>query len=233
MTCLIIDDETLAQDVLEHYISKTDMLQLRGKCNNALQAFSILSKQEIDLVFLDIQMPEINGLEFIRMLKKPPQIILTTAYQEYALDSYEFNVADYLLKPFSFDRFLKAILKIGAPTHSRPAEQVIIPAEAQDLFVKSDGRLIRINTNEILYIEGLKNYLMIHTVHKKIVVHSTMGNMEVELSAFPAFIRVHKSYLLNKNFITEIAGNIIRINQAEIPIGGVYKNSLMQLLKII
>jgi DNA-binding LytR/AlgR family response regulator len=234
MTCLIIDDEILAQDVIEHYIGKTDTLQLVGKCNNALQAFPILSREPVDLLFLDIQMPEINGLEFIRVLKKPPKIILTTAYPDYALEGYELNVVDYLLKPISFERFLKAVEKVHALL--QPAVQdtgAVTKPDATDIFVKSDGKLIRINTAEILYIEGLKNYLLIHTPGRKIIVHSTMGNMETELGSFRHFIRVHKSYLVNRNFITEIMGNILKINQTEIPIGGVYKSELLRLLKVI
>lgn len=231
MTCLIIDDEILAQDVIEHYISRTDTLQLAGKCNNALQAFSLLSKQTVDLIFLDIQMPEISGLEFIRVLKNPPRIILTTAYTEYALDSYELNVVDYLLKPISFERFLKAVDKVQALLQPQPAEAAG-PAE-QTFFVKSEGKLIRLDTAEILYVEGLRNYLLIHTATKKIIVHSTMSNMEEELASFRSFVRIHKSYLVNKNFIREISGNMVRIHQAELPIGGVYKTELLQLLKVI
>lgn len=231
MTCLIIDDEILAQDVIEHYISRTDTLQLAGKCSNALQAFSLLSKQTVDLIFLDIQMPEISGLEFIKVLKNPPRIILTTAYTEYALDSYELNVVDYLLKPISFERFLKAVDKVQALLQPQVAEAAG-PAE-QTFFVKSEGKLIRLDTAEILYVEGLRNYLLIHTATKKIIVHSTMSNMEEELASFRSFVRIHKSYLVNKNFIREISGNMVRIHQAELPIGGVYKTELLQLLKVI
>lgn len=229
MTCLIIDDELLAQDVIEHYITRTEGLQLVAKCDNALQAFALLSKQDIDLIFLDIQMPEINGLEFIKVLKNPPKIILTTAYTEYALDGYELNVVDYLLKPVSFERFLKAVDKARA---SVPALQERAEAPG-DIYVKCDGKLIRVRPQDIRYVEGLKNYLMLHTTQRKLVVHGTMSNMEEELSAFGHFIRIHKSYLVNKLFITEISGNMIKLEQAELPIGGVYKPELLKLLKVI
>jgi DNA-binding LytR/AlgR family response regulator len=233
MTCLIIDDEILAQDVIEHYISRVASLELHGKCNNALEAFAVLSRQEVDLIFLDIQMPEISGLDFIKLLKKPPKIILTTAYTEYALDGYELNVVDYLLKPVSFERFLKAVDKVQALLQSAaPDKTAAAPAE-QYIFVKSDGKLIRINTTEIRYVEGLKNYLLIHTQHKKIIVHGTMGNMEEELKVLGNFVRIHKSYIVNKNCIAEISGNVVKVDQAELPIGGVYKNDLLRLLKVI
>jgi DNA-binding LytR/AlgR family response regulator len=235
MTCLIIDDEILAQDVIEHYISRVASLELYGKCSNALEAFAILSKQEIDLIFLDIQMPELSGLDFIKLLKKPPKIILTTAYTEYALDGYELNVIDYLLKPVSFERFLKAVDKVQALQQpAAAAAEKVQPAPAvQDIFVKSDGKLVRVNTAEIRYVEGLKNYLLIHTLSRRIIVHGTMGHMEEELKALGNFIRIHKSYIVNKNSITEIAGNMVKIEQTELPIGGVYKNDLLRLLKVI
>ncbi|WP_118951759.1 LytR/AlgR family response regulator transcription factor [Taibaiella helva] len=230
MTCLIIDDEILAQDVIEHYISRTEGLQLVAKCNNALQAFALLSKQEVDLVFLDIQMPEINGLEFIKILKQPPKIILTTAYTEYALDGYELNVVDYLLKPVSFERFLKAVDKARAVTPALPEK--IVPVQ-QDIFVKCDGKLVRVQARDIRYVEGLKNYMILHTTARKMIVHGTMSNMEEELGVFGHFVRIHKSYLVNKQFITEISGNMIRLDQAELPIGGVYKPELLKWLKVI
>lgn len=232
MTCLIIDDEILAQDVIEHYVSRIGTLELLGKCSNALEAFSLLSKQEVDLVFLDIQMPEISGLEFVKLLKQPPKIILTTAYTEYALDGYELNVVDYLLKPVSFERFLKAVDKVQALLQPAVNDKAAA-TPAQDIFVKSDGKLVRINTSDIRYVEGLKNYLMIHIANRRIIVHGTMGNMEEELKAFRHFIRIHKSYLVNKNYIAEITGNMVKVEQAELPIGGVYKNDLLKLLKVI
>ncbi|WP_118973070.1 LytR/AlgR family response regulator transcription factor [Taibaiella koreensis] len=231
MTCLIIDDEILAQDVIEHYLSRTEGLQLVAKCSNALEAFALLSKEEIDLIFLDIQMPEINGLEFVKILKHPPKIILTTAYTEYALDGYELNVVDYLLKPVSFERFLKAVDK-ARMTRSAPAEKIPAPS-SQDIFVKCDGKLVRVRAQDIRYVEGLKNYLILHTTARKMVVHGTMSNMEEELGVFGHFVRIHKSYLVNKQYITEISGNMIRIEQAELPIGGVYKPELLKLLKVI
>lgn len=231
MNCLIIDDEPLAQDVIEHYIRKTDFLHLQGKCSNVLQAFSVLSKTPSDLLFLDIHMPEIDGLSFIRTLKDPPRVILTTAYSQYALEGYELNVVDYLLKPISFERFLKAVNKVREQQVPSPAPEAT--AGSGELFVKSDGKYLRVDCADILYVEGLRNYLMIHTTQKKIIAHSTMKNIEDELAAYASFIRIHKSYLVNKNFITEIEGNMVKLGQTELPIGSVYKNELLRLIRIL
>lgn len=235
MNCLIVDDEPLAQDVIEHYIAKTDFLQLTGKCNTALQAFSMLNKEKIDLMFLDIQMPEINGLELLKTLKHPPKVILTTAYTEYALDGYELDVVDYLLKPISFERFLKAVNKLAAHTNTEAAitNTKATNDSSKEIFVKSDGKYIRIDPADILYIEGLKNYLVIYTTQKKVIVHSTMKNIEDELNPFRHFIRVHKSYIINRHFILEIEGNMIKLGNAVVPVGGSYKDELMRLVGIL
>lgn len=233
MNCLIIDDEPLAQDVIEHYILKTDFLTLQGKCSNVLQAFSVLSKTSPDLLFLDIHMPEIDGLSFIRTLKHPPKIILTTAYPQYALEGYELNVVDYLLKPISFERFLKAVTKVrDQQPATLPEQSAPIPGSGE-LFVKSDGKYVRVNCQDILYVEGLRNYLMIHTAQKKIIAHSTMKNIEEELAGYASFIRIHKSYLVNKSCITEIEGNMVKLGQTELPVGSVYKNELLRLIRIL
>lgn len=233
MNCLIIDDEPLAQDVIEHYILKTDFLSLQGKCSNVLQAFSVLSKTSPDLLFLDIHMPEIDGLSFIRTLKHPPKIILTTAYPQYALEGYELNVVDYLLKPISFERFLKAVNKVREQ-HQPPAPEQPVPTPGNGaLFVKSDGKYVRVNCADILYVEGLRNYLMIHTTQQKIIAHSTMKNIEEELAGYASFIRIHKSYLVNKSCITEIEGNMVKLGQTELPVGSVYKNELLRLIRIL
>ncbi|PZF72432.1 LytR/AlgR family response regulator transcription factor [Taibaiella soli] len=237
MRCLIVDDEPLAQDVIEHYISGTEGLELVGKCTNAVQAFAMLNKEQIDLMFLDIQMPELSGLDFIRTLRQLPMIILTTAYSEYAVQGFELDVVDYLLKPISLERFLKAVSKARAlkqPVQSQVVIQEFVSKPQHDsIFIRSDGKYIQLNPQDILFIEGLKNYLIIHTAQKKIITHSTMKSMEEDLSAFPFFIRVHKSYLINRKFITEIEGNMVKLDKQEVPVGGIYKDELMRSLKIM
>jgi DNA-binding LytR/AlgR family response regulator len=233
MKCLIVDDEMLARDVIETYIEKVDFLQLAGKCSNALQAFSALNKQHIDLMFLDIKMPEMTGLEFIRSLKTPPKIIITTAFHEYALDGFELDVVDYLLKPISFERFLKAVHKVRVPQEQLPAHTPEkLPPEA--FYVRSDRKLVKINPAEIVFIESLKNYLCIYTGKQKVIVLSTLQYLEEQLKEYPFILRVHKSFLVNKSFITEIDNGILRMNTGnEIPLGGMYKDTFLEAMKIL
>ncbi|OJV54051.1 MAG: hypothetical protein BGO31_11840 [Bacteroidetes bacterium 43-16] len=226
MTCLIIDDEILAQEVIEHYIFQVPGLELLAKCDSATEAFAFLSNNVVDLIFLDIKMPGIGGLEFLRLLKSPPKVILTTAYSEYALQGYELNVVDYLVKPIAFERFLQAVNKaMPVPVPQQGPGQI-----AEDLFVKSDGKLIRLLAKDILYVESLKSYLLIHTIAQKIIIYSTMLNMVDQLAARTEFIRIHKSYLINKNHIKIIQNNIIIIHNAELPIGAVYRTDTMKRL---
>ncbi len=226
MTCLIIDDEILAQEVIEHYIFQIPFLELLAKCDRATEAFTFLSNTSVDLIFLDIKMPGIGGLEFLRLLKSPPKVILTTAYSEYALQGYELNVVDYLVKPIAFERFLQAVNKaMPRPVQPQPAAPI-----AEDLFVKSDGKLIRLLAKDILYVESLKSYLLIHTITQKIIIYSTMLNMVEQLAARAEFIRIHKSYLINKNHIKLIQNNIITIHNTELPIGAVYRTETMKRL---
>lgn len=233
MKCLIVDDEMLARDVIETYIERVDFLQLAGTCNNALQAFSALNKQHIDLMFLDIKMPEMTGLEFIRSLKTPPEIIITTAFHEYALDGFELDVVDYLLKPISFERFLKAVHKVKVPREQRPVfSSEKLPAEA--FYVRSDRKLVKINPAEIVFIESLKNYLCIYTGKQKVIVLSTLQYLEEQLKEYSFILRVHKSFLVNKNFITEIDNGILRMSTGnEIPLGGLYKDAFLEVMKIL
>jgi len=222
LKCLVVDDEALAREVIELYISKVSFLELAGSCNSALQAFAMLNKETIDLMFLDIKMPEMTGLELLQNLKHPPKVIITTAFHQYALEGYELNVVDYLMKPVSFERFLKAVGKAAPVTGTGEDKATNISDSRQDLFVKSDRKLIRIQAADILYIEGLKNYLCIHTSAQKIIVHSTMTGMEEELRLHPFISRVHKSFLVNKNYIRELDGNLITLNTgATVPVGGV------------
>lgn len=226
MTCLIIDDEILAQEVIEHYIFQIPFLELLAKCDRATEAFTFLGNTSVDLIFLDIKMPGIGGLEFLRLLKSPPKVILTTAYSEYALQGYELNVVDYLVKPIAFERFLQAVNKaMPIPVQPQPAAPI-----AEDLFVKSDGKLIRLLAKDILYVESLKSYLLIHTITQKIIIYSTMLNMVEQLAARAEFIRIHKSYLINKNHIKLIQNNIITIHNTELPIGAVYRTETMKRL---
>lgn len=233
MNCLIVDDELLAQEVIESYIHKVNSLQLVGKCNSALQAFAALNKEKVDLMFLDIKMPEMTGLEFLRILKHPPKVIITTAFHEYALDGFELDVVDYLLKPISFNRFLKAIHKVK-PEAAAPQVVVTKTVQQEGFYVRSDRKLIKINPGEIIFVESLKNYLRICTATQKIIVHSTMVYLENQLKEFPFIHRVHKSFLVNKHFIAEIDNGILKLSSGnEIPLGGLYKDAFLEAMRIL
>lgn len=235
MNCLIVDDELLAQDVLALYISRVDNLHLAGRCDNALQAFALLSKEPVDLMFLDIKMPEMSGLDLVRSLKHPPRVVITTAYDAYALEGYELDIVDYLLKPIRFERFLKAVDKVRQlqqPWQGQAPDAALKPAD-EAFYVRSDRKLVRIDPQEVRYIESFKNYLTIHTAQQKIVTHTTLASIEEELKHNPSFVQVHKSYIVNTRFVTEVGPNFIRVkDHTELPVGGNYKEKLLQSIRI-
>ena len=221
--CIVVDDEPLAQRVLEKYILSLSSLELLKKCNNALEAMSFLHKNEVDLIFLDIKMPELTGIEFLKTLTHPPQIIITTAYSEYALQSYEYSVTDYLLKPFSFERFLKAVNKaINKKVdndHTLTAHRELANGF---IFLKADKVDHKILFSDIKYIEGCGNYIKVFTNNKMIIAAETMTTIEKNLPA-ELFVRTHKSFIVSIKKIDQIEGNIIRIGKSVIPIGNYYR----------
>ncbi len=228
--CLIVDDEPLAQQVIETYILKINSLELVQKCNNAMEAFEALQNHDINLMFLDVQMPVITGIEFLRSLKNPPHIILTTAYPNFALDGFELNVTDYLLKPISFERFLKAIDKITEKSAFQNQQAVSETVSAPEyMFVKEDGKLVKINFNDIDHIECMKDYAKIFTKHRMIVTHHTMKKFE-EILPSKFFIRVHRSYIIYLPAIQSIFGNMIETPKGRIPIGANYRDELMKVV---
>ena len=230
--CLLVDDEPLAIKLIENHISKIDSLQVVATCNNAIKAFEILSTQEIDLLFLDIKMPNITGIDFLKTIKNPPKTIFTTAYRDYAIESYDLEVVDYLLKPITFERFFKSIDKFLR------ANSLIVPEKKevlQDEFilVKSGNKHHKIKIDQILFIESLKDYIKIHTVNdKRIVSKYKIGEIEEEL-AHKNFLRVHRSYVINTNKISAFTINDIEVNSVEIPIGASYKDKVITFLKNI
>jgi DNA-binding LytR/AlgR family response regulator len=235
MNCIIVDDELLAHEVIEFYVNKVDFLQLVGKYSNAIQVFTALNKEpKIDLIFLDIKMPEMTGLEFIRTIKNPPKIILTTAFHEYALEGFELDVVDYLLKPISFERFIKAVGKAKNLHEPHTNSSHLPDKESKEFYVKSDRKLVKVNPSEITYIEGMKNYLSINTINQKIIIHNTMSNLEEELKSYSDILRIHKSFFVNKNYIKEIEGNLIKLStDIEVPLGGVYKDAFMGAMRVV
>lgn len=225
--CIIVEDEVLAQQVIETHLQQVSGFQLLGTCSNALEAKEILNKQEVDLIFLDIQLPGMTGLNFLRTLSNPPLVVLTTAYAEYALESYEFNVIDYLLKPISFERFSKTVNKIvEGRLFTQPKEKENFSGD--HIFIKSNSKFFKVNFSEIMYIESMKDYLKIHTTEYKLVTHQTMNDIEKILPA-NQFIRVHKSYIVSVAFIKSIYGNSIEMEKEKtiIPIGLNFKERVM------
>lgn len=227
--CIIVEDELLAQNVLQNHLQKTDRFELVAVCNNALEARAVLSKQEVDLMFLDIQLPGMTGLHFLRTLQAPPLVVLTTAYAEYAVESYEFNVIDYLLKPISFERFCKAVNKIADGQLLLQTAKEKDSSPTDHIFIKSTNKFIKVNFSEIIYIEGMKDYLKIHTREYKLITLQTMNEME-KILPYKQFIRVHKSYIIAVGYIKSIYGNSIELENETIPIGISYKDKVMELI---
>lgn len=227
INCLIIDDEPLARKGLKEYISDVEFLELRGEFENPLKAMDTIVNEKIDLIFLDIQMPKITGLEFLKTLSSAPLVIFTTAFPQYAVDGFELNAVDYLLKPFSFERFWKAVLKVRTLHESGRAPAAPVVSDSEHIFVKTDNRLIKINYADILFVEALQNYVAIHTSGKKYIAYLTFKAVE---ESFPQqiFLKVHKSYLVALSKIDSIEGNEIIIGTHHIPISRTTREQVLQ-----
>lgn len=228
MKCLIVDDEPLAQNILEKYIHQMDELELVAKCNNAIQAVNKLQTEQIDLLLLDIQMPEITGLELLRNLSNPPKVIFTTAFSEYALPAFDLDVIDYLLKPISFERFARAIYKVRQAIPSR--KNTTKDSDTTYIFLKADRKLHKIFLSDILFIEGLNNYLKIHTHRQMLVVREKMCDMDVILPE-KQFLRVHKSFIVSLKEIEYAEDNFIVMGKHRIPIGETYRQAFYKRIK--
>lgn len=230
--CLVVDDEPLAIRLIEKHIAKIDNLEVVATCNNALKAFEILNLQKIDLMFIDIKMPNITGIEFLKNLKNPPKTILTTAYRDYAIEGYDLGVVDYLLKPITFERFLKAVDKfLGEIAKKEVVSKE--PVSDEFILVKSGIKNYKINMNDIVYIESLKDYIKINTVgDKNITSKYKIGDIQQELNE-DNFLRIHRSFIINTSKITAFTINEIEVNHIEIPIGASYKEDVLLYLKTL
>jgi two-component system, LytTR family, response regulator len=228
--CIAIDDERLVRELLEDNIRQLPFLQLIGTCKNALEAYTLMQTEQVDLIFLDIQMPGLNGLQFLASLQRPPMVILVTAYEQYALQGFNLQVVDYLLKPFSFERFLKACNRANELYRLQNQQPDKIP-EIQDFFVNVEYTLVRIVIADIEYIEGLKDYIKIHlsTATKPVLTRMTMKAMEEKLPA-DAFVRTHKSFLAAVRKITTVKRDFVCIGGKEVPVSEFYKENLTRLL---
>lgn len=222
--CLIVEDEPLAQNILKKYIGDHPSLELVATCTDALEAQLILNKQPIHLIFLDINLPKLSGINFIKSLLQSPLIIFTTAYPEFAVEGFELNAVDYLLKPFSFERFLKAVNKVIEKLNnsSLPKKEEIDAF----IFFKSDKKIHKIDLESIHYIEAVGDYMKVITDSGQLLINETMKNLQEELPA-RSFIRVHKSFIISRNRIKYIEGNYIQIENKSIPIGATYRNDVL------
>lgn len=236
LKCIAVDDEPLALDIIENYIAKVPFLQLVKRTENTMEALQIVQAGDIDLVFLDVQMPDLTGIQFLKIAGNKASFILTTAYSQYALESYDLNVSDYLLKPIAFDRFYKAVEKVhlrlqkseplAAETPPSPPSQIAV----QDfIFVKTEHKIQKVALENILYIEGLKDYISIFTKTERIITLQNMKKME-EILPKGEFIRVHKSYIIALNKIECIERSRIAIAGKTIPIGDTYREEFFKLI---
>ncbi|NQX55966.1 response regulator transcription factor [Pedobacter panaciterrae] len=230
VNCLIVDDEPIARDIIKTYCSHLDYLNVVASCGNALEAKAVLQKQKIDILFLDINMPIMDGISFVKTMKDQPQIIFTTAYKEFAVDAFDLAACDYLLKPFSFDRFIIAVdkaLEKLEPKATMQAIEVSGSANEDFIFIKTDGKIYKIGYDELLYAEAQGNYTKIITTSNFLLPKMPFSNFE-ELLPKQLFLRTHRSFIINKSKIGHIEGNRIFINNNEIPIGSNYKDQLLK-----
>ncbi|AQX05332.1 response regulator transcription factor [Elizabethkingia meningoseptica] len=230
--CLIVDDEPLAIRLIEKHIAKIDNLEVVATCNTALKAFEILNLQKIDLMFLDIKMPNITGIEFLKNLKNPPKTILTTAYRDYAIEGYDLDVIDYLLKPITFERFFKAIDRfLSGAAKNELKNKDNVPDKF--ILIKSGIKNHKININDIVYIESLKDYIKINIADgRNITSKYKIGDIQEELHGSD-FMRIHRSFIINTMKITAFTSNEIEVNTIEIPIGASYKENVLLYLQTL
>jgi two-component system LytT family response regulator len=229
--CLVVDDEPPAREIISRYINSVATLQLTGECANALEAFSALQKHAVDLLFLDIRMPQLNGNDFLKTLKNPPKVIFTTAHHEYALEGYELDVADYLMKPVPFDRFLKAVNK------AYPAGPSLMPTETNrslnnDAFVyfRVDRKMVKVMLGDVLYIESMKDYVKIFTGEGTLITKQSISSLE-EMLPESDFVRVHRSYIVSLKKIKSFTSELMEVSNTTIPIGKLYRNEILKKLQ--
>jgi DNA-binding LytR/AlgR family response regulator len=234
--CLIIDDEPPARDVLKKYITAVESLELTGECSNAVEALSFLQNNPIDLLFLDIQMPHILGTNFMRTLKNPPKVIFTTAFRKYAVEGFDLNAVDFLLKPISFERFLQAVNKvmqmnIHVAGNTNPLNESLSDQSHPFLYFRADRKMVKVFLEDILFVESLKDYIKVVTTHKVIISKQSISSLE-EMLPKDAFVRVHRSYIIAVNKIDSYNTDAIEIGKKEIPIGRLFRHETSRVLNL-
>lgn len=232
MNCLIVDDEEMSRNMVRHFVEQTEFLNLVGVCENAIDASNIINKEKIDVIFLDIEMPQMSGYELLdTFVDNPPQVILVTAKKDHAVEAFNYDVTDYLVKPLTYGRFLKAI--------TRAQERMSFKQETsetgrihEELYVRSESRIVRVKYDDIMYVEALADYIMIFTADNKYIVHSTMKGFQSRLPQ-DQFVRLHRSYILNINKIEAIENLFVLVNKKHIPIGASYKEAFINRLNLL
>jgi len=229
--CLVIDDEPPAREIIRRYIEQVPTLKFVGECGNAIQAFTLLQQQPVDLMFLDIRMPQLNGNDFLKTLKNPPKVIFTTAYSEYAVEGYELDAIDYLMKPVPFDRFLKAVNKAYQLTSTKNDINLVPEEKKSDPFVyfRADRKMVKVMLQDISYIESMKDYVKVFTTNGTIITKQSISSVEAMLPE-KNFIRTHRSFIVSLDKIKTFTSELIEIDKIEVPIGKLYRNGVMKVL---
>jgi two-component system, LytTR family, response regulator len=229
--CLIIDDEPPAREIIRRYVQEIPTLKLMGECANAIQALTALQQHAVDLLFLDIRMPQLNGTDFIKTLKNPPKVIFTTAFSEYALEGYELDVVDYLMKPIRFDRFLKAVNKAYPLTGqaTKPVAPTVMEEKKNESFVyfRADRKMVKVMLDDILYIESMKDYIKVNTVQGVIITKQSISSVEAMLPE-KLFVRTHRSFIVSINKIKSFTNELVEVDKTDIPIGKLFRNGVMK-----
>jgi DNA-binding LytR/AlgR family response regulator len=228
MKCIIVDDEPLAIEILESYVARVEELELTGTFRNAIAAFTFVQQNPVDLIFLDIEMPKLSGIEFLKTLKQRPKVIITTAYRDYAIEGFELEVVDYLLKPIPFERFLKSVGKVLS---SRTDINALPSPVAQDSFTyfKVDKKMVKTKIADILYIESIKDYVKVRTTEKEIITQQKISYLDESLPR-AHFLRIHRSFIVNTDHIDAYTATDVEISKFKVPIGRNYKNDVMKAL---
>jgi DNA-binding LytR/AlgR family response regulator len=225
INCVIVDDEPLARQLILSYVDQLPYINCVAVCQSAIEAFGVLHEQKIDVLFLDIQMPGISGINFLKSLKTAPKVIFTTAYSDYAVEAFEIDAIDYLLKPVTFERFIKAVQKLGSDNEILISNKPDSKADSY-IFLKVDRRLVKVDFMDIVYVEAYGDYLKVHSIKETYITYMTLNKLELLLSNL-RFIRIHRSTIINKAFIQFIEGNCIHVNDVNLAIGLTYRECLL------
>lgn len=227
LRCLIIDDEPIARQIVRSYCAYFTELEIVAECEHALQAMDWLKRERIDLIFLDINMPVITGIAFLKSLQHPPKVIITTAYQEYAIEGYDLNVVDYLLKPFSIERFMRAVNKVSSNKQSEPQIALHRASEENALFIKAESKVFRFDKTAILFCEAQGNYTKIVTQSEVVEAYISLSKVEEQICS-PNFVRCHRSFIINKNAVTAIESHRLYLGKTDVPIGSSYREKVFE-----